>query len=79
MPDDQRPKSDAPKAIEATARITVPAVGFARGFADLLDIGAPPAPVPTSPPGAPTAAGFARTGDALRQAMAAFRGRSGGR
>jgi hypothetical protein len=82
MPDDQRLKNKVPKAVEATASVTVPvpAVSFARGFAQLLDIAAPPpAPVPTSPPDAATAAGFARTGDALRLAMAAFRGRSGGK
>jgi hypothetical protein len=49
-----------------------PAVSYRRGAADLLDFTTPPAKVAILPPDAPTAIGIARTGQALRDAMAAF-------
>lgn len=50
-----------------------PRGSFRQGFADLLDFTTPPVMVAILPPGAPTAIGFARTGHALREAIAAFR------
>jgi hypothetical protein len=41
------------------------------GFAALLDFTAPPLALEILPPGAPTALGVARTGQVLRDAMAA--------
>jgi hypothetical protein len=53
--------------IPGTARTS-----YRRGFADLLDFTTPPARVTILPPGAPTTIGVARTGQAMREAMAAF-------
>jgi hypothetical protein len=51
----------------------IPCRSYRQGFADLFDFHAPPVEVAaTLPPGAPTAIGFARVGQALRDAMAAF-------
>jgi hypothetical protein len=50
-----------------------PRVSYRQGFADLLDFTSPPTKVAVLPPGAPTAIGIARTGHALRDAVAAFR------
>jgi len=75
-----------PKEIQATATIaatvTVTAEGrvvpatprgsYRQGFADLLDFTSPPTDVAILPPGAPTAIGFAKTGHAIRGAIAAF-------
>jgi hypothetical protein len=72
MPDKQRPKGDAPKTLAADARVTLPTVSFARGFADLLDVAAPQARITVASPGSPTAVGFARTGRALREALTSF-------
>jgi hypothetical protein len=49
-----------------------PRVSYWQGFAALLDFTTPPAKVAILPPGAPTTIGVARTGHALRDAMAAF-------
>lgn len=49
-----------------------PRTSYRRGFADLLDFTSPPAKVAILPPGAPTEIGMARTGHALRDAIAAF-------
>ena len=49
-----------------------PRGSYRQGFADLLDFTSPPAEIAILPPGAPTAIGFARTGHALRDAIAAF-------
>jgi hypothetical protein len=57
-------------AITAATELT----SYRQGFADLLDLASPPARVAVLPPGAPTAIGFARTGQALRDAMATLAG-----
>jgi hypothetical protein len=86
MPDDQTPQTldgkgrvpvHATATIKTTATITANALTYRQGFADLFDIAAPPAKLPPAPAASPTAEGFARTGEALRQAMSAFRGRTG--
>lgn len=46
------------------------------GFAELLDINPPPARFPILPLAAPTAIGFVRTGQALRDALIALRAKS---
>lgn len=46
---------------------------FRQGLADLLDFAAPPARIAVLPPGAPTAIGMIKAGQALRDAMTAFR------
>jgi hypothetical protein len=50
-----------------------PSGSFRQGLADLLDFTAPPARIAVLPPGAPTAIGMIKTGQALRDAMMAFR------
>jgi hypothetical protein len=55
---------------EVTAGL--PRISYWDGFAALLDFSAPPLMIAILPPGAPTAFGVARTGQALRDAMAAF-------
>jgi hypothetical protein len=50
---------------------------YRRGFADLLDLAAPPARVAVLPRDEPTAIGFIRTGHAMRHAMAVLAGRGG--
>ncbi len=49
-----------------------PRTSYRRGFADLLDFTTPPTKVAILPPSAPTELGMARTGHALRDAIAAF-------
>jgi hypothetical protein len=49
-----------------------PRVSYRRGFADLLDFASPPVRIAILSPDAPTAIGLARTGHAMREAMAAF-------
>lgn len=50
----------------------LPRMSYWDGLAALLDFAAPPLALEILPPGAPTALGVARTGQALRNAMAAF-------
>jgi hypothetical protein len=50
-----------------------PASSFRQGLADLFDFKAPPARIAVLPLGAPTAIGMIKAGQALRDAMAAFR------
>lgn len=52
-------------------------LGFLRGFADLLDLNAPPASVRILPPQETTRRGFAYTGEALHRALAKARERFG--
>jgi hypothetical protein len=51
----------------------VPRLNFRDGLAALADFTAPPAKIAILPAGAPTEIGVARTGQALRDAMATFR------
>jgi hypothetical protein len=53
--------------------LSMPVGSFREGLADLLDFKAAPARIAVLPPGAPTAIGMLKTGQALRSAMAAFR------
>ena len=55
--------------------LSMPVSSFREGLADLLDFTAPPPVIPVLPPGAPTAIGMLKTGQALRGAMVAFRKR----
>lgn len=71
MPDDTKPTVTVTESGGIAA--ATPHGSYRQGFADLLDFTAPPAKVAILPPGAPTAIGFSRTGQALRNAMAAFR------
>jgi len=52
--------------------LSMPVGSFQEGLADLLDFKAPLVRVTAMPPGAPTAIGFGRAGQALRDAMGAF-------
>jgi hypothetical protein len=51
----------------------LPSGSFRQGLADLFDFAAPPVSIAVLPPGAPTAIGMVKTGQAIRDAMAAFR------
>lgn len=53
--------------------LSVPVGSFREGLADLLDFKAPLVRIAVLPPGAPTAIGMLKTGQALRGAMAASR------
>ncbi len=53
--------------------LSMPVGSFREGLADLFDFKAPPARIAVLPLGAPTALGMLKTGQALRDAMAAFR------
>lgn len=53
--------------------LAMPVGSFRAGLADLLDFHAPLARIAVLPPGAPTAIGMLKTGQALREAMTAFR------
>jgi hypothetical protein len=53
--------------------LSMPVGSFREGLADLLDFAAPPATIAVLPPGAPTVLGMLKTGQALCEAMAAFR------
>jgi hypothetical protein len=50
-----------------------PRVTYRQGFAGLLDFASPPRRIAILPPDAPTSMGLIRTGQSLRDAMAAFR------
>ena len=71
MPSDTKPTVKVSDRGEIT--LGVPSGSFRQGLADLLDFTAPPARIAVLPPGAPTAIGMIKTGQALRDAMAAFR------
>jgi hypothetical protein len=53
--------------------LSMPVGSFREALADLLDFTAPPTRIAVLPPGAPTAIGMLKTGQALRDAIAAFR------
>lgn len=71
MPDKAKPTVFV--SFEGRIAPATPAGSYRQGFAALLDFTAPPTEVAILPPGAPTGLGFVRTGQALREAMAAFR------
>lgn len=71
MPDEAKPTVRVTE-LGGIAAATPPG-SYRRGFADLLDFTTPPAKVAILPPGATMAIGFARTGQALRDALVGFR------
>jgi hypothetical protein len=71
MPSDTKPTVTVSDRGEIS--VGAPPVNFRQGLADLLDFTAPPVRIAVLPPGAPTAIGMIKTGQALRDAMAAFR------
>jgi hypothetical protein len=72
MPSDKGPTGTTPTVVvsEGGGIAAGTRTSYRQGFADLLDLASPPARVAVLPPGAPTAIGFARTGQALHNAMA---------
>ena len=76
MPSENHAKATIAATVTVTAHGEVvpatPRGSYRQGFADLLDFTSPPAEIAILPPGTPTAIGMQRTGNALRDAMAAF-------
>jgi hypothetical protein len=76
MPSDKEPAGSRPTLV-VTERgdLSLPPSSYRQGFAELLDLAAPPASISVLPPGAPTVIGFIRTGQSIRDAMAAWKSR----
>lgn len=71
MPDEPKPTVTVTESGGIASAL--PRGSYRQGLADLLDFTAPPIKVAILPPGAPPGIGFARTGQVLRDAMAAWR------
>lgn len=76
MPSDKELAGSKPTLV-VTERgdLSLPPSSYRQGFAELLDLAAPPVSISILPPGAPTEIGFVRTGQSLRGAMAAWKTR----
>jgi hypothetical protein len=66
MPIDKEPAGSRPTLV-VTERgdLSLPQSSYRQGFAELLDLAAPPASISILPLGAPTTIGFVRTGQGL--------------